>query len=328
MDDRFLHEHRRAPRPAFARALREQLRDADEPAPRRHPFLRRAVMATGALAAVAALFFVPAVRAVAQNALSVFRVQTFTPVEFDPSKIEKLGSVVDPGENPIGMVLEEPEVVRKPEPPREVATLDEAGRATGLGHVFEPEVLPRGMSRQSIAVTGAGEMRVTVKTAALREILDALDASDVRVPSGLDGQPLAVAVPAIALQEFKSEKRQVVLAQAPSPEVTLPAGVELAELGEMGLRVLGLSRQEARRIAESVDWRSTLLVPVPMGAGSFQNMTVRNHNALLMRGDAVKGADGVTRSHAVLVWAEGDRVFALQGSVQPEELVQMAESLR
>jgi hypothetical protein len=327
MDDRFLNEHRRTPRPAFARALREQLRDAEAPARHRHPLLQRLVVTTGALAAVAALFFVPAVRAVAQNALSVFRVQTFTPVEFDPSKIEKLSGVVDPGENPLGMVLGEPEVVRKPEPPKEVATLEEAAGLTGLGRVLEPEILPRGMERKSIAVTGAGEMRVTVKTQALREILDALDAGDVRVPDGLDGQPVSVAVPAIAMQEFRSEKRRVALAQAASPEVTLPPGVALAELGEMGLRVLGLSRQEARRIAESVDWRSTLLVPVPMGAGSFQNLTVRNHNALLMR-DEVKADDGTTRTVSVLVWAEGDRVFALQGSVQPEELVQMAESLR
>jgi hypothetical protein len=70
--------------------------------------------------------------------------------------------------------------------------------------------------------------------------------------------------------------------QSNSPEIAIPPGVDIVELAEVGLRVLGLDAGEARHIATSTDWRSTLLVPVPLNASTFRQVTVRGNQGLLI----------------------------------------------
>lgn len=330
MDDRFLHEHRREPRAAFTRALREKLRDAEVGRAARRPWrLAPAVGAFAAVAAIVSLFAFPAVRAVAQNALDVFRVRSFAPVEFDPSHMERLKAIQSgQGTDPAALLFSRQEVLRKAAPPEVVASLEEAAVRSGLTKVLEPSSLPYGLERDEIRVTHESVVRLVMEGRHLREALDVLDLGDVTVPQGLDGQPVTVRMPATVTQQFRNERGTVHLIQAPSPEVTLPPGVRFAELAELGLRVLGLDRDEARRVAGQVDWRTTLLVPVPSGAASFQSVTVRGHQGLLIR-KVARRDDGRSRPDGgVVMWTEGQRVLALSGGLGPEDLVQVAESLR
>ena len=70
--------------------------------------------------------------------------------------------------------------------------------------------------------------------------------------------------------------------QSRSPEVSLPPGADLAQLGEIGLRILGLDATEAHRFAGSIDWHSTFLVPVPAKEAEFRQVQVNGHPALLV----------------------------------------------
>ena len=324
MDDRMLHEYRRAPDPRFARDLRERLR-RDE---RRRPLLARGpvralAMACG-VAVVAALFAIPSVRVTAQSFLELFRVKRFAAVQFDESRIQKLRSL---GDKPALLVFNRQEVV-PPGSPRYVASRDAASPYVGF-RVSAPGYLPEGLAADSVFVEGAGSMRVTVSEAKLRELLDRLDLRDVAVPSGLDGHWIGVKKPAIVLQRFRSPRdRQAVLVEARSPEVSVPSGWDVERLAEIGLRVLGLDESEARRIARSTDWRSTLLVPVPVNASTFRQVTVHGQQGLLITTTGDGASDGRRgRGGTVLVWTEGDRVFAIQGNLSPPDLMQMAESV-
>jgi hypothetical protein len=116
------------------------------------------------------------------------------------------------------------------------------------------------------------------------------------------------------------------LVQARSPEVSVPAGWDVERLAEIGLRVLGLDTGEARRIARSTDWRSTLLVPVPMNASTFRQVTVHGQAGLLIT-TSTRGEDGRRREGTMLMWTEGERVFCLQGNLSGPDLMQMAESV-
>ena len=129
-------------------------------------------------------------------------------------------------------------------------------------------------------------------------------------------------------QRFANERRWVALIQARSPEVALPPGAELEKLGEVGLRVLGLDAGEARSIARSFDWHSTLLIPVPMNAASFRKVTVRGRPGVLVT--TTKPADGSERRRAdtVLLWSEDDRVLGLVGNLSDPDMMQMAESVQ
>jgi len=114
--------------------------------------------------------------------------------------------------------------------------------------------------------------------------------------------------------------------------VDLPAGIDLPTLGEIGLRILGLGPAEAKRIAQTTDWHTTVLVPVPADASSFQQVDVNGNRGLLIETKARPDAPGAQgherRDGSLLLWSDGDRVFALSGRINRVDLVQMASSVR
>ena len=330
MDDRFLEDMREEPRPGFARSLRERLRNIEDATETRRSVWRPALASVFAVALVAASFTLPAVRVAAQIALDLFRVRSFAGVEIDESRIDQLRKLADEaGSNPAMMVFDKQEVLKEPAPPQDYPSADLAASATGLATVLRPGTLPSGYRFEKAVVNGEGAARLTLHTDRLRPILDALALNDVQVPQGLDGQPITVHKPAVVVQSFTDGKRNFAVLEAMSPEVTLPPGADLRQLGELGLRVLGLDAKEARRLSAAIDWRSTLLVPVPTSAGSFRQVTVNGHQALFISKNAETRPDGTrTRRGAIVMWSDGGRVHAVQGELDSQDLLIVANSLR
>jgi hypothetical protein len=320
MDDRMLHEYRREPDPEFARSLRERLRRHESSHARSARGTVRLLAGACAALVVVALFTVPSVRVSAQAFLDLFRVRRFAAVEFSESRMKALQSI-EKGGGPL--VFDRQGKVLDPGPPRSVPSREAASAQVGFA-VGAPTYLPEGLAADSVFVSGDGAMRLSVSEAKLRSLLDHLDLKDVSVPSGLDGQWIQVRKPPVVFQRFTSSKRRVVLIQARSPEVSVPAGWNIEQLAEIGLRVLGLDAGEARRIASSTDWRTTLLVPVPTNASVFRQVQVHGQQGLLIT-TTDRSGDG--RLRRVLMWSEGDRVFCLQGDLSDTNLAQMAESI-
>ncbi len=330
MDEKRLLAMRRAPRPEFARELHERLR-RQGPARAAAPAVgtRRLgwALAGGLAVAVAVLgFTVPAVRVSAQAFLDLFRVRNFAAVPVDPARLERLKQQnLDPASLLTGG---RPEVLEQPAPPRQVGSVAEAAALAGFA-VRVPSA-PAGWAADTISVVGGGAMRFAVDGDRLRRLLETLELRDLPVPAGLDGQPITVRTsPAVRVSVARGD-RHVELVEARSPEVDLPAGLDLAQLGEIGLRVAGLDPGEARRFAGSVDWHTTLVVPVPLDAASFTTVSVRGQRALLVRsaGRAAKTGHGERHAGQLLLWSEGDMVYALGGELDEVSLVEMAESLR
>jgi hypothetical protein len=134
-------------------------------------------------------------------------------------------------------------------------------------------------------------------------------------------------VPAIVRVTYRSQNRDVMLLQARQPEVSFPAGIDLASLAEIGLRVLGMKPGEAHRFAQNVDWRTTLIVPVPADVSVFRQVDVQGNPGLLIV-TVRRSARGVLPQDSRVLWSSGDSVFALVGNVQPTELFEMAQSVR
>lgn len=326
MDDRFLHQMRREPRPEFARDLRQRLRAQRET---RTTWVFRPVPAVAvafAALAVASLFAFPAVRVSAQAMLDLFRVRRFAAVPFDETRVEKLRALAKNGDQTL-LVFDGKQTLRDPGPAQPYADPVAAGAAAGLS-VRRPSYLPDGLLPDSVWVQGAGESRLAVSEAKLRSLLDALDLRDVSVPAGLDGRSVGVRTSPVVIQKFRGPRHKATLIQALSPEVSVPAGLDVERLAEIGLRVIGLEPDEARRVARSTDWRSTLVVPVPLNASTFRQVTVHGEPGLLITTSA-RGDDGDRhRDGTVVMWTEGDRVFAIAGDVNGPEVLQMAESVR
>ena len=324
MDDRMLHEYRREPDPRFARDLRAKLRRQEAPRFLSSPRVTRILAAACAAAIVAVLFTVPSVRVSAQAVLDLFRVRRFAAVEFKESRMKALRSL----EKERGYVIfDRQEKVLDPGPPRYVASRDAASSMAGFA-VSVPSYLPEGLAADSVFVEGKGETRLSVSESKLRSLLDRLEIRDVTIPTDLDGKWIEVHMPPIVIQRFRSENGRAALIQAQSPEVALPTGWDVERLAEIGLRVLGLDRGEARRISRATDWRSTLLVPVPVNASTFRQVTVHGQSGLLIITPGERGADGKRqRDGRLLLWTAGDRVFCLRGNLRSDNIIQMAESV-
>jgi hypothetical protein len=194
-----------------------------------------------------------------------------------------------------------------------------------------PATPPRNAELTEVTVVRPGAFRVRIDTAKLEEVATLFGIEDARVPSEWDGAAVEVhAPPAVAVRYDRGEDRFAFF-QSAGPEVALPEGVDLAELGALGLRMAGMSAEEATLFAGRVDWRSTLLVPIPAEGGSFREVEVAGRKGLLVSGRRQKtDEDGTPRRgrwHSVLLWADDDRVYAAAGPGHGFELLEMAQSV-
>ncbi len=53
-----------------------------------------------------------------------------------------------------------------------------------------------------------------------------------------------------------------------------PASLDIAKLAQIGLEFTGMTADEAAKFTSTVDWTSTLVVPIPKNAASNQQVTV------------------------------------------------------
>jgi hypothetical protein len=328
MDDQFMLSAWRRPRPDFARQVRERLDRQDlETAVihRPRPVFRAAACAAGLMLVVGA-FALPQVRAGAAAFLDLFRVVNFAPVAIQPERIKDLMSH---SELDLPHLLgDQVQVLKSSGPPQEVANAEAASRAAGV-RVRMPAWLPAGMTTERFEVNGDHAVRVTLNAQKLNSVLDAVGIDDLRVPPEADGRAVTMNVPPIVRVTFRdSQSHTVMLLQARQPEASFPAGADLATFAEIGLRVLGLERAEAHRFAQNVDWRSTLLVPVPASVATFKQVDINGNAGVLLESRRPQGAPGDRRPAAQVMWASGGSVFVLIGAVRPEELFTMAQTVQ
>lgn len=330
MDEKTLHDLRREPDPGYARALREKLRAVEDDAPARGFRFAPALASAAGIALVALLFTVPAVRVAAQSALDMFRVHSFAPIQINEARLDQLRALHDQlGQDPGAMVLDKQETLQDPGKPVDYPSATLAGNAAGMPGLKQPSgPLPNDMRFTKASVQGEGAARFTVRIDKLKKVVELLGLTDVRVPEQLDGQKVTVHMSPVVQQEYASDKSKLTVVEAHSPEVGLPAGTDLKQLGELGLRILGLDAEEARKVAGSIDWRSTLVVPVPTTAESFRQVHVNGHPGLFIRCEGPDENGRRRRTGAVVMWTEGDRVLAVQSDLPGDQLLDLAQTLR
>lgn len=323
MDDQFLRDLKKQPSPEFAARLRATLRATPPGAAARiapAAGLRRWFAAAASIAVVGFAFTLPPVQAAAQAFLNLFRITQFTGVYVD---VERMRTLESSGFDPSSLVGNVEFDIDGATEHVSYATTADAGVAAGI-RVRTPAWLPPGFAPAEIVGTPEGTASVELKTAGLQALLDTLGLADVELPADLDGRPVAVHAWPIVTQRFANGERSVHVIQAKSPEVTFPAGVDLSQLAYAALRVLGMSREEAYRMSVTIDWRSTLIVPVPSTAVAYRPINVAGNEGLLIQGVAREE----DQAGSVLMWSAGGETFAVTGPVRGEELLEIAQSLQ
>lgn len=330
MDDEFLTRYQQDPRPEFARQLHERI---ERPMKNQNQTLQRKILrwspallvASVIVAAVLVLTFPPA-QAMAQDFLNLFRVKKFAAITIDPARVNQLENTNLDMEKMFGDSVQ---VIREPGEPATVASVQAASERAGF-NVAVPAAMPKS-AKLKVSVQGEGAAVMTADTEKMQSVLDALGIDDVKVPAQLDGAKININKPAAVVLDYTlKDGTSVSLMQSPSPEVDLPAGVNLAQLGEIGLRVLGLSKQEAHNFAQKVDWNSTFLIPIPADAAEVRQVNVNGAEGLMVssNGTARNGRSPYAKGDSVVLWAKDGMVYAMQGNSGSVDLLELADSVQ
>jgi hypothetical protein len=333
MNDDFLTQFRKEPSPELTARLGARLRSIDdgaESAPGAMGWLKPALATAASIAALVVALSVPQVRAAAQDFLDLFRVKRFIAVSVDPERIEQLRA----GRVSVESLLSDNVEVLTPHvEPVQVASLDDASKMVGVP-LLVPTLVDGTSEAPRISVDGERAARLTADVERLQGLLEVLGVSDVELPPQLDGAQVTVRIPAAVRMRYQRGDAWVAtFTQARSPEIDLPSGVDLAMLGEIGLRISGMSADEAHDFARKVDWHGTLLVPVPAAAGSFRDVNVRGTTGLMITIDPSRaakpnGAGSNESPRTILLWSEGDMIYALASRMHEFDVLEMANAIQ
>jgi hypothetical protein len=114
----------------------------------------------------------------------------------------------------------------------------------------------------------------------------------------------------------------VILAQIPSPHVNAPADLDIEALARIGLEFTGMSPAEAAAFTSTVDWTSTLLVPIPGNAAIHQQVSVDGVTGTLIQ----RSSDEAPQF--ALLWVKDGIIYAISGlGTNSQQAVEMANAL-
>ena len=318
MSDEFLHRMWAAPSPEFAHLLLRRLH-ALEASPERPTPVWRRVPVTGTAVAVLLLtgtLAFPQVRATARAFLDLFRETSVAGVQLDPSRFEHVRESSG-HRSPALLLFAAPEILQDSGAPVVYPTPEAAAAATGIA-VRVLSLPAPGLALDGVEVTREGRMLVKVDREMLVDTLDRLDLQEVRVPRQLAEGSIELYQPSTVTLRYAGGERHLQYTQGEYPDAKPSEGLDLRLLGEIGLRVWGVDADEAHRLSQSIDWISTLSVPMPAGADSFDAIAVRGQAGLLVSSPA----------EHTLAWVERGALHVLAGNLPVEELVASAESLQ
>ncbi len=150
-------------------------------------------------------------------------------------------------------------------------------------------------------------MHYEVDRATLEAFLQAAGASTAGLPQ-TDKLAFDVDVSNVVAQDYSlGASRRMEFVQVPSPQVNLPEGLDPVALAETGFLFLGMPPEDAHRMATSIDWTSTLVVPIPANAAQAREVTVDGVTGLLL--ESVNN----NRRESALVWEKDGILYFMSG---------------
>jgi hypothetical protein len=114
----------------------------------------------------------------------------------------------------------------------------------------------------------------------------------------------------------------VSLLEIPSPIVSAPQELDPAQIAQVALQFLGMSANDAANFTQTVDWTSTLVLPVVRGESKYEQVHVNGNEGALLR-----AANQNQSGHFSLMWVDNGIVFALNGTGDDTTAINLASQL-
>jgi hypothetical protein len=331
-----------APRPAaMAMALIKQKQRKDKVPMLKTILSKRSVWAgfSAVLVLAAAFSFAP-VQAWASEFLGLFRVQQVQVLPIDTTQLSSLSNDSSLVKQISQLFADSVNVTRQPGQPVVVGSAAEASQAAGFG----VRLLGAGQGTPRVTVQDGTAFEVVINRQRAQALLDQAGRSDLRLPASIDGAKITVDVPTgvtaaygdcpapsvseNGLPDVKGARPAqfsncTLLAQMPSPTVNTPPDLNIAQLAEIGLQFTGMSASEAHQFSQSVDWTSTLVIPFPRNAGTYEQVSVDG-----VTGTLITGGRGDGGNHYSLIWIKNGVVYGLTGNGSSQQALALAQSIQ
>jgi hypothetical protein len=287
------------------------------------------------LVVLALALSIPSVGAIANSFLGLFRVQQVTVVQVNPGNIpQQLGSSSE-----LESLMSQDVQVQKQGEVQSASSAAEASQLAGIS-VRLPSTA---QGQAAILVQPASHITFKIEAKRIQAILDEIGHSEINVPAQLDGSTVEVDVPAATAalygpcqqelaaaqqQGFKPEQAEgprrsdcTTLVQLTSPTVSTPPGLDIKQIGQAFLEVLGMTPDEAAHFSQNIDWATTLVVPIPRYGTSYQDVTVDGVNGTFIQQDN-RG------NEYLLMWVKDGIVYALTGPGDLQTALALGNSLK
>jgi hypothetical protein len=282
----------------------------------------------------------PQARAFADQFLNLFRVQQVVVVPVDFTGMQQLTGNDTLGKQVSDLISSSITTQQKPGNP---VTATDAAKASQLAG-FTVRV-PQAMTPSRISVEGAAAFTLKVDVAKAQALLNESGRPDLVLPSSIDGADITVKIPASVSVAFGtcpdpitkdngvglnnsggSAGRKypdcVILAEIPTPIVSAPADLNIAQLAQIGLEFTGMTSDQAAAFTQTVDWTSTLVIPLPKNAATYEQVSVDGVTGTLIQ----RPADDAPQY--ALLWVKNGIIYAISSlGTNSQQALQMANSL-
>src|SRR6202162_1668350 len=273
-------------------------------------------------------------RGLAQRFLGTRRIEKVQPVRLDFSALD--GN--RPLQEMLRQMISDKVVITADENPQPASTAADASQLAG----FSAHVLGARTDAPKFVVGGQHAFHMTIDRTRLQDIFDQAGRADLLLPATLDGANVSVNVPRSLMVEYgdcpeahpagaaQNAPAQahsgawancLALQEVPSPLVNMPSDLNLQQLAEIGFQLAGMSATQARSLGQTIDWKSTLVLPIPRFASSYSQVTVNGVQGTLIEGSGRRGPD------YVLVWVKNGIIYGLVGHGDSSNAVALANTL-
>ena len=289
---------------------------------------------------LAATLAVPQARAWAGQFLGLFRVQQVTVLPIDSTGLSALTGNSILGKQIGDLLSSSVTITQKPGDPQTAASAAQASQLAGFS-----VRLPTSASATPLLTVQSGmAFQFLMDRQRAQALLDEAGRSDLVLPASLDGANVKVTIPAgvsaaygtcptadsssvgLGLNANGSTGQQypdcVILAEIPSPTVLTPPDVDLTQLAELALQFTGMSASQAQAFSQSMDWTSSLVIPIPKNAATYQQVTVDGVTGTLIQ----RSPDDAPQY--ALIWVKNGVIYAIGAlGTDTTTAINMANSL-
>ena len=295
------------------------------------PLRTWSLAAAGAVAIGAAVVITVApVRGWAENLLAIFRVEHVTVLDLSSASAQGLDNNQIFNQAMSHILSENVTVTQPPQQPQPVADAATASRLAG----FDVHLIA-GETPGSLLVRSTITAQMKLDRDRLQSILDESGRSDLRLPSSVDGAVIGLRVPAGIMAAYGScanpanrgyapeDATCIKLNEMPSPTASFPQEINPAEIAQVGLQAAGLSATEAANFTQTVDWTSTLVLPVLHGQTTYEKVHVNGIDAVILR------RRNDSRSERFdLVWVDNGIMYSLMSSGDDTAAINLASRIQ